>query len=93
MVNHPFVDGNKRTALNTVAVFYRLNGTRFEFDREVKTICKRLGTDERSVDVAEVEAYLRDHSHPIDLDAELAAHRDALVRYELDRLGESDPNG
>lgn len=32
VVNHPFVDGNKRTALNTVTVFYLLNGYRFEYD-------------------------------------------------------------
>ncbi len=26
LANHPFVDGNKRTALNTVTVFYLFNG-------------------------------------------------------------------
>jgi death-on-curing protein len=32
VANHPFVDANKRTALNTVVVFYFLNGYRFEYD-------------------------------------------------------------
>jgi len=30
--NHPFVDGNKRTAITVVAAFLRLNGFRLEFD-------------------------------------------------------------
>lgn len=32
VANHPFVDANKRTALNTVVVFYFLNGYRFKYD-------------------------------------------------------------
>lgn len=30
--NHPFVDGNKRTAITVAAVFLRLNGYQLEFD-------------------------------------------------------------
>jgi death-on-curing protein len=30
VANHPFVDANKRTALNTAVVFYFLNGYRFD---------------------------------------------------------------
>ncbi len=30
--DHPFVDGNKRTAITTTAAFLRINGFRFEFD-------------------------------------------------------------
>ncbi|MDL0126091.1 type II toxin-antitoxin system death-on-curing family toxin [Halobacterium salinarum] len=48
--NHPFVDGNKRTALMSTRIFYALNGRRFDYDREVKEILKALATDEGSVD-------------------------------------------
>lgn len=30
--NHPFVDGNKRTAVTVAAAFLRVNGYRLEFD-------------------------------------------------------------
>ena len=36
VANHPFVDANKRTALNMVAVFYFLNGYRLEYDDEIR---------------------------------------------------------
>ena len=48
--NHPFVDGNKRTALMSTRIFYALNGCRFDYDREVKGILKALATDEGAVD-------------------------------------------
>ena len=38
VANHPFVDGNKRTALNTVAMFYLFNGYRFEYDDVIREI-------------------------------------------------------
>ena len=50
VANHPFVDGNKRTALLSTVAFYALNGYEFEYDREIKATLKALGTDERSVD-------------------------------------------
>ncbi|AXR82012.1 prophage maintenance system killer protein [Natrarchaeobaculum sulfurireducens] len=40
VANHPFVDANKRTALNTAVVFYFLNGYRFAYDAEIRTILK-----------------------------------------------------
>jgi death-on-curing protein len=47
--NHPFVDANKRTALNTTVVFYFLNGYRFEYDDEIRTVLKLFGADETAV--------------------------------------------
>jgi death-on-curing protein len=41
VANHPFVDANKRTALNTAVVFYFLNGYRFEYDDEIRSILKQ----------------------------------------------------
>ena len=31
VANHPFVDGNKRTALMSTRIFYALNGLRFDY--------------------------------------------------------------
>jgi death-on-curing protein len=64
VANHPFVDGNKRTALATVTVFYGLNGYDLDYDDDVREHLKSFATDERSVDVREVVAYLRRHAEP-----------------------------
>jgi death-on-curing protein len=95
VANHPFVDGNKRTALNTVVVFYVLNGYRFEYDAEIRAILKEFGTDETAVDEADVIDYLETHAEPIDLRAELSTWREELLEYGLDRLtgDHSDQNG
>lgn len=66
VANHPFVDANKRTALNTTAVFYRRNGHLFEYDDEIRTILKRLGTDEAAVDETATVDYLRSHTTAVD---------------------------
>lgn len=95
VANHPFVDGNKRTALNTVAVFYVLNGYRFAYGEEVKDILKQFGTNEANVEKQYVLDYLRSHSERIILEETVEEWRDELLQYGLDRLSEelSDPNG
>jgi death-on-curing protein len=60
VANHPFVDGNKRTALASVVAFYALNGYDLDYDGEIRTILKRLGTDESDVERSRVVAYLRE---------------------------------
>ncbi len=94
VANHPFVDANKRTALNTAVVFYLLNGYRFEYNTEIRVILKQFGTDETSVDEAETIEYFRTHAQQIDLKGELAEWRDELVQYGLNRLSDdvTDPN-
>ena len=66
VVNHPFVDGNKRTALMSVRVFYALNGLEFAYDRQVKEILKTLATDETAVEDGVVLSYLREHTAPLE---------------------------
>lgn len=63
--NHPFVDGNKRTALMSTRIFYALNGLRFDYDRTIKSYLKSLATDEAGVDDDDVIDYLRDHTEAI----------------------------
>ena len=91
VANHPFADANKRTALNTTAVFYFLNGYRFVYDEEIRSILKRFGTDEADVDEDTVVEYLRSHTEEIELPGEVEQWREELIRYGLDELtGDSD---
>lgn len=94
VASHPFVDANKRTALNTTVVFYFLNGYRFEYDDEVRTILKQFGTDEAAVDEEETIEYLRFHTEELDLAGEIEEWRDDLIQYGIEQLTDdsSDPN-
>lgn len=94
VANHPFVNANKRTALNTTVVFYFLNGYRFTYDDEIRTTLKQFGTDQATVDDAETVEYLRSHTEKIDLADEIEQWRDDLIQYGLDELtgDSSDPN-
>lgn len=59
--NHPFVDGNKRTALMCALVFLGLNGYRLGADPDaVYGIVD--GVASGGVDKAEVAVFLREHS-------------------------------
>ena len=94
VANHPFVDANKRTALNTTVVFYLLNGYRFTYDAEIRTTLKQFGTDQATVNEDEIVRYLRSHTETIDLADEIAVWREDFIRHGLDELlGEGeDPN-
>lgn len=94
VANHPFVDGNKRTALNTTVVFYFLNGYRFKYDDEIRSILKQFGTDEASVDEAETLEYLRSRTETVDLAGEIEEWRNDLIQYGVAELtgNPSDPN-
>ena len=59
VADHPFVDGNKRTALRTGVVFYMLNGYRFEYGDEIRALLHRFATDEAEVDTETVVIYFR----------------------------------
>lgn len=93
VANHPFVDANKRTALNTTAVFYFLNGFRFMYDDEIRSILKVFGTDQQGVEQDTVRQYLETHSEPLDLPGAIAEWREDLIQYGLDELtNQEDPN-
>jgi death-on-curing protein len=94
VANHPFVDGNKRTALNTVVAFYFLNGHRFSYDEEIRDILRRLASDEAEVESQPVLKYFRNHVEPIVLEDAIHEWRDDLLTYGVERLSEerSDPN-
>lgn len=66
VANHPFVDGNKRTALMSVRILYALNGLDFAYDRRIKDILKTLATDEASVKRKAVLSYFDEHTGPLE---------------------------
>lgn len=94
VAGHPFVDGNKRTALNTVVVFYFLNGYRLDYDDEIRGVLKRFAADERTVNEERVSGYLQANSEEIDLAEEVEKWRDELIQHGLEQLTDesSDPN-
>jgi len=59
VTEHPFIDGNKRTALQTVVVFYMINGYAFEYGDEIRALLHRFATDETAVDIATAVIYFR----------------------------------
>lgn len=61
--NHPFVDGNKRTAFLTAALFLELNGFRFAAS-EADVIVRTLALAASEIDEAEFAAWLRDSVQP-----------------------------
>jgi death-on-curing protein len=68
VANHPFVDANKRTALNTTATFYFCNDHRFEYGDEIRAILKQFATDEAGADRVAVVEYLRDSTDEVSAD-------------------------
>lgn len=63
--NHSFVDGNKRTALNSTWTFYLLNGYYFDYGEEIKAILKLFAVMENMVDQKEAVAYFESITDPI----------------------------
>jgi len=61
--NHPFVDGNKRTALICALVFLGLNGQRLDADPDALYELVD-GVAAGQVDKSEVAIFLRDHATP-----------------------------
>ncbi len=60
--NHPFIDGNKRTAVTVAAAFLKVNGYRLEFDdRQAFAFLMNLYETGR-MRFPEIEAWLRQHA-------------------------------
>lgn len=58
VADHPYVDGNKRTALTAAVVLYARNGYYFDADDQVRDYLRQFATDAESVDMSRVVAYL-----------------------------------
>lgn len=60
--NHPFVDGNKRVAVTTMAAFLRANGYRLEFD-DIEAFSFLIGLYETgTLRFKELDIWLRQHA-------------------------------
>ena len=63
--NHPFVDGNKRTAIAVSAAFLRMNGFRLEFDDlEAFRFLIRL-YEQNQFQFEHLAPWLREHARPV----------------------------
>ena len=61
---HPYVDGNKRTALTATVMLYNANGYEFDYgDDEIRRILKQFATDESAADMDAVVSYFEDHAN------------------------------
>jgi death-on-curing protein len=80
--NHSFVDGNKRTALNTTWTFYLINDYYFDYGEEIKAILKLFAVMERMVDNEEATEYFEDIALPIE-EANIAESDEVLVLHKL----------
>lgn len=58
--NHPFIDGNKRTAAVACETFIMLNGARLEAD-DLELYPQYIGLAEGSLSEVDFAAWLRDH--------------------------------
>lgn len=57
--DHPYVDGNKRTALSAAAYLYHLNGYNLTADDQIRAHLRAFAMDAAAVDIDEVTDYLR----------------------------------
>lgn len=79
VADHPFVDGNKRTALNTTATFYAMNGYYFDYGAEIKDVLKRFGRGE-DVDIERVIRRCESLARPVE------TIDDDAIRAKIERL-------
>ncbi|MFB6205993.1 MAG: type II toxin-antitoxin system death-on-curing family toxin [Haloglomus sp.] len=61
---HPFVDGNKRTALQSIVVFYEQNGYELRYGEDLESLVRLLALDERLIRPAPAVEYLSTRAIP-----------------------------
>jgi death-on-curing protein len=66
--NHWFVDGNKRTALNTTELFYLVNGYELDYGEDVRSMLKLFSVRESLIDREVGPTYLDDQTTPLERD-------------------------
>lgn len=63
--DHPFVDGNKRTAITAAGIFLAVNGYRFDVD-QMDMVRFTLACAQGRVELAAIADWLRAHCRPTD---------------------------
>ncbi len=59
--NHPFLDGNKRTALTSAGIFLRLNGYKL-INAKKEEVEFAIKVDNQHLDIEEIRTWLKKHS-------------------------------
>lgn len=85
--NHWFVDGNKRTALNTTNLFYLLNGYELDYGEDLRAMLKLLAVREDIIDRDVATEYLAEKTEPVDSATRLKLLKIAFVRAVLEGFG------
>ena len=62
--SHPFIDGNKRTAVLSMIVFYNLNGYAIEVNQE-ELVALALDAAEGQIDVEAIAGTLKGWAQPL----------------------------
>lgn len=91
--NHWFVDGNKRTALNTTELFYLFNGYEFDYGEDVRSMLKLFSVREGLIDREVGVDYLADQTSAISLEAFDPFDFVTLLRYFLKELAPDATTG
>ena len=63
--NHPFLDGNKRTAVTVTAAFLQVNGYKLEFDDIAAFKFLMELYENRTFHFGQLEGWLREHASPL----------------------------
>jgi death on curing protein len=61
LLNHPFIDANKRTATVSMAYFLHLNGYELEMSQE-ELVELALKVESKQLDLEQISKWLKDHS-------------------------------
>lgn len=59
--NHPFIDGNKRTALTAAGIFLKMNGFELQNTHQ-EEVRFTLKVDQENLTVEQISKWLKDHS-------------------------------
>lgn len=62
--NHPFMDGNKRTAITATAIFLQLNGYRLAAEN-AEVVRFVMACAQGKMAIGEIADWLRQHSEPV----------------------------
>lgn len=77
--NHWFVDGNKRTALNSTELFYMVNGYELNYGEDIRSMLKLFSVRERLIDREAGAEYLKDQVTHVEIEEEDTDTQAALV--------------
>lgn len=59
--NHPFIDGNKRTALVSAGIFLEVNGYKLKNDHK-KEVSFAIQVDNQNLSIEQISKWLKEHS-------------------------------